>query len=105
MPDIRHLMNIPEDDRNQIFRLFAIRLRLWKGEPLPDVEQQFWDTIYSKCLAGHSSGVNRFPTMTCTRKSKPNRTRQKLLRCCWLTRTKSASARKTVYGNSLRLLI
>jgi len=48
MPDIRHLMNIPEDDRNQIFRLFAIRLRLWKGEPLPDVEQQFWDTIYSQ---------------------------------------------------------
>jgi len=48
MPDIRYLMNIPEDDRNQIFRLFSIRLRLWKGEPLPDAEQQFWDTAYSQ---------------------------------------------------------
>lgn len=48
MPDIRHLMNIPEDDRNQIFRLFTIRLRLWKGETLPDAEQQFWDTTYSQ---------------------------------------------------------
>ena len=48
MPDIRHLMNIPEDDRNQIFRLFSIRVRLWKGEPLPDAESQFWDTTHSQ---------------------------------------------------------
>jgi hypothetical protein len=48
MPDIRHLMKIPEDDRNQIFRLFSIRLRLWKGEPLPDAERQFWDTTHSQ---------------------------------------------------------
>ena len=48
MPDIRYLMNIPEDDRNQIFRLFAIRLRLWKSESLPDAEQQFWDTAHSQ---------------------------------------------------------
>ena len=48
MPDIHHLMKVPEDDRNQIFRLFAIRLRLWKGEPLVDAEQQFWDATYSQ---------------------------------------------------------
>ena len=48
MPDIRHLMNIPEDDRNQILRLFGIRLRLWKDEPLLDAEQQVWDTTYSQ---------------------------------------------------------
>ena len=48
MPDIRHLMKIPQDDRNQIFRLFSIRLRLWKGEPLLDAEQQFWATTYSQ---------------------------------------------------------
>lgn len=48
MPDIRHLMNIPEDDRHQIFRLFSIRLRLWKGELLADAERQFWDTTYSR---------------------------------------------------------
>jgi hypothetical protein len=48
MPDIRLLMNIPKDDRNQIFRLYSIRLRLWKNEPLPDAEQQFWNTTYSQ---------------------------------------------------------
>jgi len=48
MPDIRHLMKIPEDDRNQILRLFSIRTRLWKGELLPVAERQFWDTTYSQ---------------------------------------------------------
>ena len=48
LPDIRHLTEIPEDDRNQIFRLFSIRLRLWKGESLPDAERQFWDMTYSQ---------------------------------------------------------
>lgn len=47
MPDIL-LMNIPEDDRNQILRLFGIRLRLWKGEPLLDGEQELWDMTYSQ---------------------------------------------------------
>ena len=48
MPDIHHLLNIPEDDRKQIFRLFAIRVRLWRGESLLDADQQFWDTAYSQ---------------------------------------------------------
>jgi len=48
LPDIRYLMKIPEDDRNQIFRLFSIRVRLWKGEPLADTERQFWDTTFSQ---------------------------------------------------------
>src|SRR5579859_702093 len=48
MPAIHHLMNIPKDDQYQIFRLFAIRMRLWKGEPLPAAEQQFWDASYSQ---------------------------------------------------------
>jgi hypothetical protein len=48
MPDVGHLTKIPEDDKHQIFRLFSIRVRLWKGEPLLDADSQFWDTTYSQ---------------------------------------------------------
>jgi hypothetical protein len=48
MPDIRHLMTIPEDDRNQILRLFSIRVRLWKGDRLTVAERQFWDATHSQ---------------------------------------------------------
>jgi hypothetical protein len=43
MPDLREIMKIPEHDRDQMFRLFGIRVRLWKGETLPADEQQLWD--------------------------------------------------------------
>jgi hypothetical protein len=43
MPDLREIIKIPEDDRNQMFRLFGIRVRLWKGEALPADDQLFWD--------------------------------------------------------------
>lgn len=49
MPDLRQIMKIiPEDDRNQMFRLFSIRVRLWRGEALPADEQLFWDTARSQ---------------------------------------------------------
>ena len=48
IPDIHYLNEIPEKDRKQIFRLFTIRVRLWKGEVLSDREQQLWDAAYSQ---------------------------------------------------------
>ena len=48
IPDIRQLMSLPKDDRNQIFQLYGIRRRLWKGEFLLEAEQQFWDATYSQ---------------------------------------------------------
>ena len=48
MPDLREIMKIPEADRHQMFRLFGIRARLWKGEALPADEQLFWDTAHSQ---------------------------------------------------------
>jgi hypothetical protein len=48
MPDLHQTMKIPEDDRNQMFRLFSIRVRLWKGEALSADEQLFWDTARSQ---------------------------------------------------------
>jgi hypothetical protein len=43
MPDTE-FMKIPKDDRKQILRLYSIRVRLWKGEALPQNDQEFWDT-------------------------------------------------------------
>jgi hypothetical protein len=48
MPDIHYLIEIPENDRDQIFRLFTIRARLWKGEVLSDTDQRLWDATYSE---------------------------------------------------------
>jgi hypothetical protein len=48
MPDIHYLAKILDNDRTQIFRLFTIRVRLWKGEVLSDAEQQFWNATYSE---------------------------------------------------------
>jgi hypothetical protein len=47
LPDIPTLMNIPEEDRIKIFRLFGVRVRIWRGDPLPFEDQQFWDTAQS----------------------------------------------------------
>ena len=44
MPALRQIMKIPEEDRNQMFRLFGIRVKLWKGEALPADDQLFLDT-------------------------------------------------------------
>ena len=48
LPDIHLLNKIPENDRDQIFRLFTIRVRLWNGEVLSDKEQQLWAATYSQ---------------------------------------------------------
>jgi len=48
IPDIHYLNKIPENDRDEIFRLFTIRVRLWKGEALSDTEQKLWDVTYSR---------------------------------------------------------
>jgi len=45
LPDIRELIKIPEDDREQIFRLFGIRYRIWKGEELSGADRQFWNNM------------------------------------------------------------
>lgn len=43
IPDIRDLMQLTEDDQLQLFRLFAIRYKLWEGEGLNAEDRQFWD--------------------------------------------------------------
>jgi hypothetical protein len=48
MPDMGHLRKIPEDDFNQIMRLFGIRSILWKHESLNEDNERFWDTARSQ---------------------------------------------------------
>src|SRR5689334_9451460 len=48
LPDIRELMKIPEDDRDEMFRLFGLRRKLWRGMTLQPDEQQLWDTARSE---------------------------------------------------------
>ena len=48
LPDIHLLNKIPENEREQILRLFTTRVRVWKGEVLSDKEQQLWDATYSQ---------------------------------------------------------
>ena len=47
LPDIPKLMKIPEEDRKKIFRLFGLRVEIWRGDPLSSEDQQFWDTAQS----------------------------------------------------------
>jgi hypothetical protein len=48
LPDIHLLIKIPENDRDQIFHLFTIRVRLCNGAVLSDKERQLWDATYSQ---------------------------------------------------------
>jgi hypothetical protein len=43
IPDFQALLDVPESDRNQVYRLFAIRFKLWAGEELSDADQFFWN--------------------------------------------------------------
>jgi hypothetical protein len=42
IPDFAALLGIPEDDRMSIYRLFSIRFRLWRKEPLSSEDERFW---------------------------------------------------------------
>jgi len=48
IPDFRHLLEVPENDRNLIYRLFSIRFKIWDGDDLSGDDQQFWDTARSQ---------------------------------------------------------
>jgi hypothetical protein len=43
MPDVYQSIHFPEEDRDQMFRLFLLRTKIWKGVELSEDEQDFWD--------------------------------------------------------------
>lgn len=48
IPDFETLLKVPEQDRNLIYRLFSIRFKIWDGETLSEVDQDFWDMARSQ---------------------------------------------------------
>jgi hypothetical protein len=48
MPDLRIIGKLSEEDRNQVFQLFGIRMKIWDQETLKKEDQQFWDTARSQ---------------------------------------------------------
>jgi hypothetical protein len=44
IPDLMMLTKVEERSRNQIYRLFAIRFKIWADERLTDEDQEFWDS-------------------------------------------------------------
>ena len=48
IPDIEELFSLPEPDRHLIYRLFAIRCKIWGGETLTSDDQSFWDEARSQ---------------------------------------------------------
>jgi hypothetical protein len=45
IPDLQALFLLGEDDVMQYLRLFAIRIRLWRGEALNHEDQNLWDMV------------------------------------------------------------
>jgi hypothetical protein len=42
-PDFREMMDLPEVDRSGIYRLLALRFKIWKGVELEGADREFWD--------------------------------------------------------------
>lgn len=42
-PDFRKMMDLPEEDRSGIYRLLALRFKIWKGKELVGEDREFWD--------------------------------------------------------------
>lgn len=45
IPDVKELGQLPEEDRNQILKLFGLRVRRWRGDTLVGNEHQFWEEL------------------------------------------------------------
>lgn len=65
IPDFRALIEMPEVDRNSVYRLFSIRFRLWNGETLDADDRAYWESAaalvpdYPVFRRAHISGEDR----------------------------------------------
>jgi hypothetical protein len=48
MPEMRRRVGSPEDDQSIIDRLFAIRLKMWRGEDISERDQILWERVRSQ---------------------------------------------------------
>jgi hypothetical protein len=49
--DLRGLMHMSDEDRRYAFRLFEIRLSIWKGTPLAEDDEQIWNEALTRVPA------------------------------------------------------
>ncbi|MGE5323447.1 MAG: hypothetical protein ACM3SW_11320 [Actinomycetota bacterium] len=47
MPPMWELVRVPEADREEVLRVFALRMKIWDREILSEDDQQFWDSVRS----------------------------------------------------------
>jgi hypothetical protein len=47
LPQMGKFAAFPEPDRNEILRVFAIRLKVWDRQVLSDEDRQFWESVRS----------------------------------------------------------
>jgi hypothetical protein len=47
LPQMGKFAAFPEPDRNEILRVFALRLKLWDRQVLSDEDRQFWESVRS----------------------------------------------------------
>jgi hypothetical protein len=48
MPEMRRRVRFPEDDQGTIDRLFAIRLKMWRGEETSEEDELLWEHVRSQ---------------------------------------------------------
>jgi hypothetical protein len=46
IPDLSPITSLSEDDQLQIWKLFAIRIGIWRGIEPSESDQAFWDMAY-----------------------------------------------------------
>jgi hypothetical protein len=47
MPPMHEFIRIPEADREQVLRIFALRIKIWDDAILSEDDQRFWDSVRS----------------------------------------------------------
>lgn len=47
LPQMGKFAAFPEPDRNEILRVFALRLKFWDRQVLSDEDRQFWESVRS----------------------------------------------------------
>ena len=47
MPSMHEFIRFPEADREEVLRVFALRIQIWDGAILSQDDQRFWDSVRS----------------------------------------------------------
>jgi hypothetical protein len=71
MPDLIEIAKLSEDERNTIWRLFAIRFKIWDGEQLSSEDRSSWDTARTPHQTGRYFIASNYQQMIVKPGRKP----------------------------------